>query len=71
MLRAALAETAIRAADAVMVGDTAFDIEMGRAAGLATVGVTWGYHGPGRLAGADRIVDDWAAFDRAMAEIRA
>ena len=29
-----------------MVGDTEFDIAMGRAAGLATVGVAWGYHPP-------------------------
>ena len=32
-----------------MVGDTEFDIAMGRAAGLATVGVAWGYHPRERL----------------------
>ena len=33
----------------VMVGDTTFDLQMGRAAGLATLGVTWGYHTQDRL----------------------
>ena len=28
----------------VMIGDTTFDLNMGRAAGLKTIGVTWGYH---------------------------
>lgn len=30
--------------DAVMIGDTTFDIAMARAAGVASVGVDWGYH---------------------------
>lgn len=62
MLLAALAETGSHAAGAVMVGDTTFDIEMGRAAGMATLGVAWGYHPADDLAraGADRIV---ARFD--------
>ena len=41
-------------ARAVMVGDTEFDIAMGRAAGFATVGVTWGYHPRARLRGGRR-----------------
>lgn len=62
MLRAALAETGAAPARAVMIGDTTYDIEMGRAAGMATVGVAWGYHPADDLAraGADRIV---ARFD--------
>jgi len=28
----------------VMIGDTSFDMKMGRAAGLKTIGVSWGYH---------------------------
>ncbi|MEL6608612.1 MAG: HAD-IA family hydrolase [Pseudomonadota bacterium] len=43
----------------VMIGDTTFDLEMGRAAGLATLGVTWGYHPVARLRPhADAIVND-------------
>jgi phosphoglycolate phosphatase len=62
MLLAALAETGTEAAGAVMIGDTTFDIEMGRAAGMATVGVAWGYHPAGHLAdaGADRVIGSFA-----------
>ncbi len=62
MLLAALSETGCSAERAVMIGDTEFDIAMGRAAGFATVGVTWGYHPSSRLrsAGAHVVID---AFD--------
>lgn len=70
MLRAALAETGCAPERAVMIGDTAFDMAMGRAAGIATIGVAWGYHPRARLeaAGADRIIDGFAALDAALAE---
>jgi phosphoglycolate phosphatase len=35
---------AVGAGEAVMVGDTTYDLEMGRAAGCATCGVTYGSH---------------------------
>lgn len=59
MIFAALAETSIAPERAVMIGDTSFDIEMGRAAGIATIGVSWGYHPVMALeaAGAGRIVN--------------
>lgn len=43
---------------AVVVGDSVFDLEMGRAAGVRTIGVTWGAHAKERLeaVGADHIV---------------
>lgn len=44
MVQAALSETGIKAHHAVMIGDTSFDMDMGRAAGAHTVGVSWGYH---------------------------
>jgi phosphoglycolate phosphatase len=71
MLRAALAETGCDPAEAVMVGDTEFDFAMGRAAGLRTIAVTWGYHPRGRLeaAGADLVIDDYAALDTALARL--
>jgi phosphoglycolate phosphatase len=73
MLRAALAETGCRAGAAVMIGDTDFDIHMGRAAGFATIGVAWGYHPVARLraAGADRIVADFAEVPAAVASLGA
>jgi phosphoglycolate phosphatase len=49
------------AADGVwMVGDTASDLQAGRAAGLKTYGVTWGTHDRVRLAGEqpDALEDD-------------
>jgi len=71
MLQTALAETGVEAAQAVMVGDTSFDIEMGRAAGYATIGVTWGYHTPQALreAGADVLIDDFTALGPALTKI--
>jgi phosphoglycolate phosphatase len=43
----------------VMVGDRRFDIEGAKTAGLASIGVTWGYAEPGELdtAGPDHLVD--------------
>ncbi|WP_456387072.1 HAD-IA family hydrolase [Profundibacter sp.] len=64
MLLAALSETGVEAQDAVMIGDTTFDMEMGRAAGMHCIGVSWGYHlvDDLRTAGAAWIVDDAAAL---------
>ncbi|WP_310475495.1 HAD-IA family hydrolase [Sandarakinorhabdus sp.] len=44
MLRAALTEAGAMAEQAVMIGDTVFDIAMGQAAGVRSIGVDWGYH---------------------------
>jgi phosphoglycolate phosphatase len=66
MLRAALAETGVAAADAVMIGDTSFDMAMARAAGITGIGVAWGYHAAADLvaAGASVIVTDFPALER-------
>lgn len=55
MVLTALAETGVAPADAVMIGDTSFDIDMGRAAGVRTIAVDWGYH-PAADLGADHII---------------
>ncbi len=59
MILQALGEAGISADNAVMIGDTAFDMEMARAAGVAAVGVAWGYHPRDRLiaAGADGVAE--------------
>ena len=49
MIRAALLEGAAEAAEAVMIGDTAFDMEMAKSAGVRALGVEWGYHAPAEL----------------------
>jgi phosphoglycolate phosphatase len=57
MLHAAMAEAGAAPADTVMIGDTAFDMAMARAAGCRTLGVAWGYHAPEELieAGAEAV----------------
>ena len=44
-------------ADAVMVGDTRGDVTSGAAAGMYTIGCTWGYGTREELEGADEIYD--------------
>jgi phosphoglycolate phosphatase len=44
MVHQALRETVGRPDAAVMIGDTTFDMEMARAAGVVPLGVAWGYH---------------------------
>ncbi len=43
LLAQAMKEHAARPEDSVMVGDTRLDIEAGKANGVHTIGVTWGY----------------------------
>ena len=59
MMLRAIAETGVAPEEAVMLGDTAFDIEMARAAGSRAIGVSWGYHALNDLAqaGAESIID--------------
>ncbi len=44
MIYQAMAEAGAEPHDTVMIGDTVYDLEMARAAGVAAVGVDWGYH---------------------------
>lgn len=44
MLEAALAEIGASADEAVMIGDTAYDMQMAVGAGVRAIGVDWGYH---------------------------
>ena len=57
LLRRVMAERGIDPADAVMVGDTAGDVKSGKAAGMYTIGCTWGYGSREELEGADEIYD--------------
>ena len=52
-----LATHAIDPSDAVMVGDTKGDVDAGRANGVYTVGVTWGYGSREELATADEMLE--------------
>jgi phosphoglycolate phosphatase len=72
MLEAAVAETGVARESAVMVGDTSFDMEMAAAAGVTGIGVSWGHHPRAALlnAGAQIVVDDFAALARAIDAFR-
>jgi phosphoglycolate phosphatase len=58
MLFQILDEMGISAERAIMVGDTTFDVEMARAAGIRAIGVGWGAHEAEELAeaGAELVV---------------
>lgn len=62
MILAALEETGVDPGNAVMIGDTRFDMEMARAAGIAGVGVSWGYHAPANLGASHGVVDSFGAL---------
>ena len=37
-------EAGVEAAQTIMIGDTTYDMEMARTAGVGALGVAWGYH---------------------------
>ena len=57
MIRAALSETGLEPHQAVMIGDTSFDMEMAAAAGVAGIGVGWGYHPRESLGAARHVIE--------------
>ena len=62
MIETALSETGVAPENAVMIGDTSFDMEMARAAGVPGIGVSWGYHSPEALGAAVTILEDFRAL---------
>jgi phosphoglycolate phosphatase len=60
MLETALFEAAATRGNAVMIGDTVYDVHMARAASVTAIGVAWGYHAPEELmeAGAMSVARD-------------
>ena len=50
MLEELLVELDVAVEEAVMIGDTEYDLEMARTLGMHRVAVTWGVHAPSRLA---------------------
>jgi phosphoglycolate phosphatase len=61
MLRQAMNEGGATPQETVMVGDSTFDMAMARAADVAAIGVSWGYHPPTALmeAGAAVVVESY------------
>lgn len=70
MIRAAMAETGADAAATVMIGDTSFDMDMARAAGVGAIGVGWGYHPRAHLTAAHRVIDRFDELPQALDDIR-
>lgn len=68
MMLRAMAEIGVEKHQTVIIGDTTFDMEMGKAAGTNTIGVTWGYHHSAELreAGADMLIDSYAELAAAI-----
>lgn len=61
MIEQAMAEVGADRIGTTMIGDTSYDMEMARNAGVTGIGVTWGYH-PRRLlmqSGANAIATDF------------
>ncbi len=66
MIHQALGDAGVDPGQAVMIGDTSFDMVMARAAGVRALGVAWGYHSPAELeaAGAESVAMDSAELAR-------
>jgi phosphoglycolate phosphatase len=70
MVLASLSEAGVDPENAIVVGDTRFDIEMAVNAGVAPFGVAWGYHEAQDLtkAGALAIAPDFATLTKMISE---
>jgi len=68
MLVNAMRETGAAPHDTVMIGDTSYDMEMARAAGVAAIGVNWGYHASDllRASGAECVIESYAELDAVL-----
>ncbi|HAU20998.1 MAG TPA: haloacid dehalogenase, partial [Erythrobacter sp.] len=68
MLEAALNEARAAPVDAVMIGDTSFDMIMASDAGVRALGVEWGYHDADELraSGAEDVARDAAHLEELL-----
>jgi phosphoglycolate phosphatase len=57
MLEQILAETGVDRSEALMIGDTEYDLEMGRRAGMDVIAVSYGAHHLDRLKGFDPVLE--------------
>jgi phosphoglycolate phosphatase len=72
MVYQALVDAGVVATNAVVIGDTVYDIHMGKAAGCRTIGVNWGYHPVEELrsAGADFIAESMDELGALLGDFR-
>ncbi|MBL4615117.1 MAG: HAD-IA family hydrolase [Magnetovibrio sp.] len=68
MMFKAMNETGAEPQDTIMIGDTTFDIEMAKNAGVRSIGVSWGYHQTEELmdAGAAQVVNTTEELTQAL-----
>lgn len=69
MVLNAMGEVGATPENTIVVGDTAFDVSMARAAGAQAIGVAWGYHETAELAAAGALTVI-THFDALMPELR-
>lgn len=71
MINKAMADAGSEPKSTVMIGDTVYDILMGKAAGCRTIGVSWGYHPIAELreAGADMIAESMDELAQYLGEL--
>lgn len=72
MVLAALEDVGLTSDQAVMIGDTSYDMDMARHAGVAGIGVDWGYHDAAllRAAGAETVLHGYAELLPYLKETR-
>ena len=70
MVLRAMAETGVSPSETVMIGDTSYDMLMAGNAGVAAIGVDWGYHTAGELreAGAQHVAGSFAQLRALIAQ---
>ncbi|MTJ81607.1 MAG: HAD-IA family hydrolase [Telmatospirillum sp.] len=71
MVLRAMDEAGAEPGATVMIGDTTYDMQMGRAAGACAAGVAWGYHSTADLwtAGAQTVVETWRGMASALSSL--
>jgi len=71
MVLSCLTDCNVAASEAVVIGDTTYDMEMARASRVRGIGVRWGYHGRDALmaAGAHVVLDDFGQLCAALDEM--
>lgn len=71
MVLTLLERMGINADEAIVIGDTTYDIGMGSSAGCKTVAVTYGNHSPAQLRSAEPsfFIDDFAAIEDVLNDL--
>lgn len=71
MVHIAMSDAGAQPAQTVVIGDTTYDMQMARAAGVGALGISWGYHDSDDLhkAGAHAVVDDMNSLQKQIEAI--